>query len=100
MYGSGLIGTELRGPGVCVSKPEEGIQMHFGAVVNNPITDKAGNVKFISSDGMVFDGTAPVFNGVQDGGEFLSAEDEIGIIPEFFKQIAGKSFPHAQGGIH
>ncbi len=42
MYGSGLIGTELRGPGVCVSKPEQGIQMHFGAVVNNPITDKAG----------------------------------------------------------
>ena len=42
MYGSGLIGTELAGPGVCVSKPEEGIQMHFGAVVNNPITDQAG----------------------------------------------------------
>ena len=42
MYGSGLIGTELRGPGVCVSKPEEGIQMHFGAVNNNPRTDIAG----------------------------------------------------------
>ncbi len=42
MYGSGLIGTELAGPGVCISKPEEGVQMHFGAVVNNPITDKAG----------------------------------------------------------
>ena len=42
MYGSGLIGTELAGPGVCVSKPEKGIQMHFGAVVNNPRTDAAG----------------------------------------------------------
>jgi len=30
LYGSGLIGTELAGPGVCVSKPEKGIQMHFG----------------------------------------------------------------------
>lgn len=39
-------------------------------VVYAKITDKAGNVKFISSDGMVFDGTAPVFNGVQDGGEY------------------------------
>ena len=42
MYGSGLIGTELAGPGVCVSKPEKGIQMHFGAVRNNPKTDAAG----------------------------------------------------------
>lgn len=39
-------------------------------IVYAKITDKAGNVKFISSDGMVFDGTAPVFNGVQDGGEY------------------------------
>lgn len=39
-------------------------------VVYAKITDKAGNVKFISSDGMVFDGTAPVFNGVEDGGEY------------------------------
>ena len=39
LYGSGLIGTELAGPGVCVSKPEKGIQMHFGAVHNNPKAD-------------------------------------------------------------
>ena len=42
LYGSGLIGTELAGPGVCVSKPEKGIQMHFGAVHNNPKADAAG----------------------------------------------------------
>lgn len=42
LYGSGLIGTELVGPGVCVSKPEKGIQMHFGAVHNNPKADAAG----------------------------------------------------------
>lgn len=42
LYGSGLIGTELAGPGVCVSKPEKGIQMHFGAVRSNPKADAAG----------------------------------------------------------
>ena len=42
LYGSGLIGTELAGPGVCVSKPEKGIQMHFGAVRNNPKAYAAG----------------------------------------------------------
>ena len=41
LYGSGLIGTELANPGVCVSKPEKGIQMHFGAVHNNPKADAA-----------------------------------------------------------
>lgn len=42
MIGSGVIGTELPAPGVCVSKPEEGIQMFFGAVRKSPQTDAAG----------------------------------------------------------
>lgn len=42
MYGAGVIGTELAGPGVCVSKPEDGIQMFFGAVEKSPQTDAAG----------------------------------------------------------
>lgn len=42
MYGAGVIGTELCGPGVCVSKPEDGIQMFFGAVEKSPQTDRAG----------------------------------------------------------
>lgn len=42
MYGAGVIGTELRGPGVCVAKPEDGIQMFFGAVESSPETDAAG----------------------------------------------------------
>ena len=42
MYGAGVIGTELKGPGICVSKPEDGIQMFFGAVEKSPQTDKAG----------------------------------------------------------
>ncbi len=42
MYGAGVIGTELPAPGVCVSKPEAGIQMFFGAVEKSPCTDAAG----------------------------------------------------------
>lgn len=42
MYGSGVIGTELPAPGVCVSKPEAGIQMFFGAVAKSALTDAAG----------------------------------------------------------
>ena len=42
MYGAGVIGTELAGPGCCVSKPEDGIQMFFGAAENSPETDAAG----------------------------------------------------------
>jgi 2-dehydropantoate 2-reductase len=42
MYGSGVIGTELPAPGVCVSKPEAGIQMFFGAAEKSEATDRAG----------------------------------------------------------
>jgi 2-dehydropantoate 2-reductase len=42
MYGSGVIGTELPAPGVCVSKPEAGIQMFFGAVKKSDAADAAG----------------------------------------------------------
>ena len=42
MYGAGVIGTELAGPGCCVSKPEDGIQMFFGAVEKSEETDAAG----------------------------------------------------------
>lgn len=42
MYGAGVIGTELKGPGCCVAKPEDGIQMFFGAVEKSPETDRAG----------------------------------------------------------
>lgn len=42
LYGSGLIGTELRCPGVCVSKPEDGIQMRFGTLEKSPVSENAG----------------------------------------------------------
>ena len=42
LYGAGVIGTELHGPGVCEAKPEGGVQMFFGAVEKSAETDAAG----------------------------------------------------------
>ncbi len=42
MYGAGVIGTELACPGTCVSKPEDGVQMFFGAVEKGEHTERAG----------------------------------------------------------
>lgn len=42
LYGFGTIGTELPEPGKCVSKPEEGVIMRFGAVEDSPISRCAG----------------------------------------------------------
>lgn len=36
LYGFGTIGTELPEPGKCVSKPESGVIMRFGASENDP----------------------------------------------------------------
>lgn len=45
-------------------------------VIYAKITDKAGNVAYLSSDGMVFDGTAPAITGVTDG-ETYTAPREV-----------------------
>ena len=42
LYGFGTIGTELPEPGKCVSKPESGVIMRFGAVKESPLSEKAG----------------------------------------------------------
>ena len=43
IYGSGSLGTALDGPGKCISSPgAREIQMNFGAVENNPLTEKVG----------------------------------------------------------
>lgn len=42
LYGFGTIGTELPEPGRCVSKPESGVIMRFGAAENTPVSEKAG----------------------------------------------------------
>lgn len=39
-------------------------------VVYVKITDVAGNITYLSTDGLVFDGTAPVISGVETGGVF------------------------------
>lgn len=42
LYGFGTIGTELPEPGVCVSKPESGVIMRFGAARRGKESDAAG----------------------------------------------------------
>ena len=42
LYGFGTIGTELPAPGKCVSKPESGVIMRFGAAKEGPLAEKAG----------------------------------------------------------
>jgi len=42
LYGFGTIGTELPSPGHCVSKPESGIIIRYGAAVRSEKTDSFG----------------------------------------------------------
>ena len=42
LYGFGTIGTELPEPAKCVSKPESGIIMRFGAAQKSALSDKIG----------------------------------------------------------
>ncbi len=42
IYGFGTIGTELPEPGKCVSKPESGVIMRFGAAQEGEISGRAG----------------------------------------------------------
>lgn len=51
------------------------IQPTRNCIVYAKITDDAGNVTYISSNGIVLDATAPVFNGITNG--MSSREDEI-----------------------
>ena len=44
LYGSGVLGTELNGPGSCTVSPgAPGTQMNFGPVEHGPLTDAAGS---------------------------------------------------------
>lgn len=42
LYGFGTIGTELPEPGKCVSKPESGVIMRFGAVKKSLLSERVG----------------------------------------------------------
>ncbi len=42
LYGFGTIGTELPEPAKCVSKPESGVIMRFGAVAESPLSARVG----------------------------------------------------------
>lgn len=42
IFGAGNIGTELAGPGICVSKPHSGMNMYLGPCEKSELTDRAG----------------------------------------------------------
>ena len=42
LCGSGALGTALKEPGCCISTEVAGTLVHFGALENGPVTDKAG----------------------------------------------------------
>lgn len=42
LYGFGTIGTELPEPGKCISKPESGVIMRFGAAKKSELSDEVG----------------------------------------------------------
>lgn len=46
-------------------------------VVYARIVDKAGNVTYLSSDGLVFDGTAPAITGVEDGKTYRTSQTVV-----------------------
>ena len=56
-------------------------------IVYAKITDGAGNVTYLSSDGLVFDGTAPVISGVT-GGETYYTSQEITVTDANLKSVA------------
>ncbi len=55
-------------------------------VIYAKITDKAGNATYISSDGLVFDGTAPVISGVT-GGETYDTSQEVTVTDTNLKSV-------------
>ena len=42
-------------------------------IVYAKLTDKAGNIRYISTGGMVLDGTEPKISGISDGGEYCQS---------------------------
>lgn len=65
------------------------------------LTDKQGNIAYISSDGMVFDGTAPAVTGISDGATYcISAQAKVTDAYLSSVTVNGKRVtPDAQGGI-
>lgn len=49
-------------------------------IIYAKITDKAGNVTYISSDGLVFDGTPPAIYYVKDGETYYGAQKSVRVI--------------------
>ena len=53
------------------------ISQDKSCVVYAKITDKQGNVTYISSDGLVFDGTSPSITGIADGEIYCTSQEVV-----------------------
>ena len=61
-------------------------------------TDRAGNAAYVSSDGMILDGTAPVIAGVEDGDVFYG-DQTFRVEDDYLKEIRIDGEPaEASGG--
>ncbi len=79
-------------------KEEFSINPDKSCVVYAKITDKGGNEKYLSSDGLVFDATSPAITGVKNN-EIYKESVEITVIDDNldYVEIDGKIVGHENG---
>lgn len=66
--------SELEGKAFTAYTGEFNISPNSNYVIYAKLTDYAGNITYLSSDGIVLDDTAPEFDGLADGGIYCGAK--------------------------
>ncbi len=66
--------SELEGKAFTAYTGEFNISPNSNYVIYAKLTDYAGNITYLSSDGIVLDDTAPEFDGIADGGIYCGAK--------------------------
>lgn len=66
--------SELEGKAFTAYTGEFNISPNSNYVIYARLTDYAGNITYLSSDGIVLDDTAPEFDGIADGGIYCGAK--------------------------
>ena len=61
-------------------------------VVYAKLTDRAGNITYLSSDGMVIDTVAPVVSGIEDGGTYVG-EVIFTVVEEYIDYVSINGVP-------
>lgn len=74
LSGEALTETELGGKTFTVYTEPFSINPDHEYIIYVKLTDTAGNVSYISSDGIVLDGTDPVISGIEDGKTYCESQ--------------------------